>query len=79
MDTKEILQKLTEIFKGTLDNQDIVLTLETTAADIEEWDSLTHIMLVVEMEKSMKIKFTSKEITKLKNIGDLVNSVASKL
>tara|TARA_R110002072_G_scaffold279426_4_gene441416 strand:- start:3937 stop:4176 length:240 start_codon:yes stop_codon:yes gene_type:complete len=78
MNNDEILQKLNEIFVDTLDNEDIKLNLETTAADIEEWDSLRHIMLVVEIEKRLKIKFSSKEITKFKNVGDMVNSIASK-
>ncbi len=78
MDKAEILKKLNDIFINTLDNADIVLKMETTAADIEEWDSLRHIMLVVEIEKTMKTKFTSKEITKFKNVGDIVNSIEAK-
>ena len=79
MEKTEILAKLQEIYRDVLDNEDIVLTNETTADDIEEWDSLTHVQLVVAIEKGFKIKFTSKEILSWQNVGDLVDCVANKL
>ena len=79
MEKTEILAKLQEIYRDVLDNEDIVLTNETTADDIEEWDSLTHVQLVVAIEKDFKIKFTSKEILSWQNVGDLVDCVANKL
>lgn len=75
---EEILTKLNVIFRDVLDNDTIELKPETTAADIEEWDSLSHIMLMAEIEKQFKIKFTSSEITKFRDIGDLVNSIMTK-
>lgn len=74
----EILNELSSLFREVLDNDSIVLNEETTAADIEEWDSLSHIMLIVEIEKRFKIKFTSTEILKFKNVGDLANSILNK-
>lgn len=79
MGKTEILAKLQEIYQDVLDNEDIVLTTETTADDIEEWDSLTHVQLVVAIEKIFRIKFTSKEILSWRNVGDLVDCVANKL
>ncbi|MGN6419896.1 MAG: acyl carrier protein [Pseudobacter sp.] len=79
MEQQQILEKLNEIFVDVLDNEDIKLTEATTAADIEEWDSLYHIQLVVAIERNYKIKFTASEIQSWKNVGDMVNAVKSKL
>ena len=79
MEQQQILEKLNEIFVDVLDNEDIKLTETTTAADIEEWDSLYHIQLVVAIEKHFKIKFTASEIQSWKNVGDMTNAVKSKL
>ena len=78
MERTEILAKVQEIFRDVLDNEDIVLTNETTADDIEEWDSLSHIQLIVNIEKAFKLKFTSKEILSWCNVGELIDSIASK-
>jgi acyl carrier protein len=79
MEKSEILEQITEIFKDTLDNDDIVLTYDTTANDVEDWDSLNHIQLVVAVEKRFKIRFASQEIQKWDTVGDMVNSVHAKL
>ena len=76
---KEILDQATEVFKDTLDNDKIELTPETTADDIEEWDSLSHIQLIVALEKHFKIKFTTSEITSYKNVGQMAESISKKL
>lgn len=67
------------MFVDILDNDLIVLSEETSADDIEEWDSLTHVQLVVAVEKHFKIRFTSREIQSWKNIGEMIQSVESKL
>lgn len=79
MDRNEILTKLTEVFREELDNEEIVLTAETTAEDVEEWDSLSHIQLIVAVEKAFKIRFTSSEIQSWNNVGEMADSIASKL
>lgn len=78
MERNEILGKVQEIFRDVLDNDEIVLTPETTADDVEDWDSLTHIQLIVGIEKEMKIKFTSKEILSWKNVSEMIDCIASK-
>ena len=75
---EQILNELTVVFRDVLDDENITLREETTAAEIEDWDSLTHIILISEIEKKFKIKFTSSEITGFKNVGELANSVLSK-
>ncbi|HTF28352.1 MAG TPA: acyl carrier protein [Flavitalea sp.] len=76
---KEVLTQAKEVFKDTLDNDKIELTPETTADDIEEWDSLSHIQLIVALEKHFKIKFTTAEITSYKNVGQMAESISRKL
>lgn len=78
MEKTEILAKLQEIYQDVLDNDEIELTEATTADDVEEWDSLSHVQLVVAIEKEFKLKFTSKEILSWNNVGDLVNCIANK-
>jgi acyl carrier protein len=79
MELNQILEELNEVFIDVLDNEEIVLKEETTAHDIEEWDSLSHIMLIVNIEKKYKIKFTSIEIAGFKNIGELAKTIKQKL
>ena len=79
MERSEIFEKLTEIFIDVLDLDECELTDETSANDIEEWDSLSHIQLIVAIENEFKIKFTSLEIMKWANVGELINSLEEKL
>lgn len=79
MDNAEILKTINKIFIDVLDDDDIVLTEKTTAAEVKDWDSLNHIQLIVAIEKKFKIKFTTVEINQFKNVGDLCASVAKKL
>ena len=78
MDQNEILAKVQEVFRDVLDNDAIVLTPQTTADDVEEWDSLSHIQLIVAIEKAFKIIFTSKEILSWKNVAEMVECIANK-
>ena len=76
MNIKETLEK---IFRDVFEDEDIILTESTTAEDIEDWDSLTHIQLIEEIEQEFKIKFTLQEITCLKNVGEFITLVERKL
>jgi acyl carrier protein len=78
MDKQEILSQVQEIFCDVLDNQDLLVTMTTTANDVEDWDSLTHIQLIVAIEKHFGIKFTSREILSWTNIGEMVDCIVSK-
>ena len=79
MDRSEILAKVEEIFREELELDDLVLTDETTADDVEEWDSLSHVQLVAAMEEAFGIEFKSREILSWENIGDLIDCIEKKL
>ena len=78
MDRSEILKQVQDIFRDILHDEEIVLEDSTTADDVEGWDSLTHIQLIVAIEKQFKIKFTSKEILSWRNVGEMLDSIAAK-
>ena len=79
MQKEDLLLQVQDVFRDILDDEEIVLSEASTAEDVEGWDSLTHIQLIVAIEKKFKIKFTSKEILSWKNVGELVDCLASKL
>jgi acyl carrier protein len=78
MDRKEVLSQVQDIFRDVLDDEKLVLSDETTANDVEDWDSLSHIQLVVAIEKQFNMKFSAKEILSWKNVGDMVDRILSK-
>lgn len=80
MEREEVFSKLNEIFEDVLDlDETPQLTDATSANDIEEWDSLSHIQLIVAIEKAFKLKFTSQEILKWNNVGEMVDTITSRL
>ena len=79
MERSEIYEKLNEIFCDVLDLDEVHLTDASVADDIEEWDSLSHIQLIVAIEKAFGIKFASLEIMKWNNVGEMVNSILAKM
>jgi acyl carrier protein len=78
MNKAELLKILNEVFVDIFNDDKIVVTEATHAEDIEDWDSLTNIQLVVAIEKRLKIKFKAGEIREWQNVGDLCNSILSK-
>lgn len=79
MNRQDILNEVTAVFSDTLDEDKLQLQESSTADDVEGWDSLTHVQLVVAVEKKFKIRFTAKEIQGWKNVGELIDSISSKL
>ena len=79
MNKNDILIKLNEVFCDVFDNKDIVITEETVAEDIEEWDSLAHIQLIKEIEKEFGIKLSSKEILSWDDVGEMIDAIFEKL
>jgi len=79
MDLSIILQQVNDVFIDVLDNNDIKLDATTTAKDIEEWDSLTHIQLVVAVEKKFKIRFNTAEINNWKNVGEMCAAIDKRI
>ena len=79
MGEREIYEKLTEIFQDVFDDEGIELTSETSADDIEEWDSLANINIIVSVEDEFGIKFDIDEITGMKNVGEMVKVIESRI
>ena len=75
MDLSRILRQVNDVFIDVLDDDKIKLNDTTTAKDIEEWDSLTHIQLVVAVEKKFKIRFNTAEIGNWKNVGEMCAAI----
>jgi acyl carrier protein len=78
MDEPQIYVRLTEIFGDVFDEDSIEVTPELSAKDVDGWDSLTHIRLILTIEKAFKIKFSTSEIGKLENVGDLVARIKAR-
>lgn len=75
----DILAELTPIFREVFEDDGIVLTRQTTADDIDAWDSLSHMNMVMAVEVAFKIRFALGELPALKNVGDLADLVAKKV
>jgi acyl carrier protein len=76
MTDPSIQQRLNQVFQEVFDRPDLQISEAMTAEDIDEWDSLTHIMLIVATEKAFAVSFTTKEVKSLKNIGDFIRLIA---
>lgn len=74
---EEVFEKVTEIFRDVFDDDDLVIGDSTNADDIEDWDSLEHIQLIVGMEKEFKVKFDIKTVNSLENVGQMVDLILS--
>jgi acyl carrier protein len=79
MQHNDVLKKLESTFREVFDNDDIRLTDDTTAADIEEWDSLTNIRVLIQIEQDFDISFSSSDIADIPNVGELVNLILTRL
>ena len=79
MERSEIEQRLTGIFREVFDDDAIELHDAMTAKDVEEWDSLNHINLIVAVERAFRVKFTTKEVSTLANVGEFITLIGGKL
>ena len=79
MTREEIISKLTVIFHEVFNDENIVLRDDMTAHDVEKWDSLTHMLMITKVEETFGIRFKLKELNKLKQVGDLIEIIGSKL
>lgn len=75
----QIVAKLETIFRDVLDDDSINIHRSTTANHIDGWDSLSHIRIILTVEKKFKIKFSAKEVNALKNVGEFVDLISSKI
>ncbi len=79
MTHEQIMETVQRIFCEVFDDDTLVIGDSTNSSDIEDWDSLEHIALVVSMEKEFDLKFDLKEVNELANVGEMVDLIASKL
>jgi acyl carrier protein len=79
MEKAEVFEQLKGIFRKVFNNDTLEISEELTANDVESWDSLTHMLLITEVESSFSVKFRLKDLNKMRNVGDLVDIVISKL
>ncbi len=79
MTRNEILEQVQSIFKDVLKNDDVVLTDDTTAQDVNGWDSLTHVEIISEMEKHFGLRFSLKEMLSWRNVGKMLDTLEKKL
>lgn len=78
MEKAEAISKLTKIFRNVFGNDSLIITEELTANDVENWNSLNHMLLIAEIEDSFSIKFKLKDLNKMRNVGDMIDIILSK-
>lgn len=78
MTRKKIFEELNIIFRNNFDDESIVLTDETSASDIEDWDSLEQINLIVAIQDKFRVKFNIEEVNSMKNIGEMIDYIIKK-
>jgi acyl carrier protein len=79
MEDTEIYRRLTDIFRKVFDEDDIRVTPELSAKDVDGWDSLTHIRLIMTVEKAFNVKFSTSEIGKFENVGSLAELIKTRV
>ncbi len=79
MNKEAIKETLTPIFRSVFKDEQLVITDETSAKDVERWDSLSHMAMISKVEETFKIRFKLKDLSAMKNVGDLISIVEQKL
>ena len=78
MNRDQIIAELTPLFHTVFNNSDIVITDDLNAEKVDQWDSLTHLNMIAEVEKHFGVKFKLKELIGMKNVGDMIDLILSK-
>lgn len=78
MNKKEIVKRLTDVFRDIFDDDSIVITEKTTANDIDDWDSIEHINLIGAVEEEFSMRFKMREVSGMKNVGEMINIIAER-
>ncbi len=79
MSRAEVFDKVQDIFRDVFDDETLTISDQTNSDEIEDWDSLEHISLIVSMEKEFSMKFDIKEVNKLENVGEMIDLILSKM
>jgi len=79
MEPDEIKDRLTTVFRNIFSDQKLEIRADMTAADVADWDSLSHINLILAVEKSFGIKLTTREVRSMKNVGDFMAMIKQKV
>ncbi|MFZ5802860.1 MAG: acyl carrier protein [Candidatus Omnitrophota bacterium] len=78
MDREEIQQNLNQVFQDVFEDKSIAVRDDMTASDVKDWDSLNHVTLIVSVEKTFGVRFTTKEVNSLKNVGEMIDLIGKK-
>ena len=78
MDKNDINVTLTSVFQRVFQEPGLTVTRETTAREVAKWDSLRHIEMITDVEATFAVKFSLREVLKLKNVGDLIDLIHAK-
>ena len=78
LDREKVVDRLNHLFRDIFDDDDIAVTDDTVAADIEGWDSLAHITLILGVEREFRIKMTAAEVGSLKNVGQMIDVIVAR-
>jgi acyl carrier protein len=78
MNRTDVFNKVQEVFREVLEDEELIIKEDYNSEDIDDWDSLTHIILVVEIEKTFNMRFLSSEISNWKDIGAMITAIESK-
>jgi acyl carrier protein len=79
MQQQEVYQELKKVFQDVFDDDSIVVRPELTAKDVAEWDSLTHVRLMLTIERTFDVHFSAAEVSRLKNVGELAGLIQTKV
>lgn len=79
MSREEVYEQLNEVFQDVFDDENIIVSDGTTADDIEDWDSLEHINLIVAVEQKFHVKFNMGEVNRFKNVGEMVDLILTRV